>query len=166
MDGVQELQGVTIIAATNRPEVIVRTDASVHKRVLKSLAQDSALMRPGRFDRTLYVGPPDQAGREEILKIRMRTMTVDPDIDVADIARLVSSVKLPYIDLDLVLRHLQSEGCSGAEITALCQEAAILTMQKDMNAIFVSCGINSTVILYAKFFLRSLKKHLLLHLVR
>ncbi|KAF8340801.1 AAA family ATPase [Amanita rubescens] len=101
MDGVQELQGVTIIAATNRPEII-----------------DSALMRPGRFDRALYVGPPDQAGREEILRIRMINMAVDPNIDIAEIARL-------------------SEGCSGAEMTALCQEAAILTMQRDMNAPFV-----------------------------
>ncbi|KAF8636220.1 hypothetical protein AX17_003706 [Amanita inopinata Kibby_2008] len=101
MDGVQELQGVTIIAATNRPEAI-----------------DTALMRPGRFDRVLYVGPPDQAGREEILSIRMRSMTIDPQIDIAEIAKV-------------------SEGCSGAEITALCQEAAILTMQRDMSAPFV-----------------------------
>ncbi|KAJ3515828.1 hypothetical protein NLJ89_g1506 [Agrocybe chaxingu] len=98
MDGVQELTGVTVIAATNRPESI-----------------DSALMRPGRLDRILYVGPPDQTGREEILAIRMRSMTVGPDVDVRSIAEL-------------------TEGCSGAEITALCQEAAILTMQKDMNA--------------------------------
>lgn len=101
MDGVQELQGVTIIAATNRPETI-----------------DSALMRPGRFDYVLYVGPPDQAGREEILRIRIRKMIVDPNIDIVEIARV-------------------AEGCSGAEITALCQEAAMLTMRKDMNAPFV-----------------------------
>lgn len=48
-------------------------------------------MRPGRLDRILYVGPPDQSGREEILKIRMRSMTVEPDIDIEEIARLVSS---------------------------------------------------------------------------
>ncbi|PFH51085.1 hypothetical protein AMATHDRAFT_143374 [Amanita thiersii Skay4041] len=101
MDGVQELQGVVVIAATNRPEAI-----------------DSALMRPGRFDRALYVGPPDQAGREEILKIRMKEMSVDPAIDVQEIARL-------------------TEGCSGAEITALCREAAMITMHKNMNAPFV-----------------------------
>lgn len=101
MDGVQELVGVTVLAATNRPEAI-----------------DSALMRPGRLDRILYVGPPDQAGREEILNIRMKTMTVDPHIDVPKIATL-------------------TEGCSGAEIVALCQEAAILTMQQDMNAPYV-----------------------------
>ncbi|KAF8148250.1 AAA family ATPase [Crassisporium funariophilum] len=101
MDGVQELTGVTVVAATNRPEAI-----------------DSALMRPGRLDRILYVGPPDKAGREEILGIRIKTMTVGPDIDIRSIAEL-------------------TEGCSGAEITSLCQEAAILTMQNDMNAPFV-----------------------------
>ncbi|KAJ7758519.1 AAA family ATPase [Mycena maculata] len=98
MDGVQELLGVTVLAATNRPDAI-----------------DSALMRPGRLDRILYVGPPDQKGREEILAIRMKNMTVAPDIDVPEIARM-------------------TEGCSGAEISALCQEAALLTMTKDMDA--------------------------------
>ncbi|KAJ7134465.1 AAA-domain-containing protein [Mycena epipterygia] len=98
MDGVQELLGVTVLAATNRPDAI-----------------DSALMRPGRLDRILYVGPPDQEGREEILRIRMKNMNVAPDVDVVEIARM-------------------TDGCSGAEITALCQEAALLTMHKDMNA--------------------------------
>ncbi|KAJ7366754.1 AAA family ATPase [Mycena albidolilacea] len=98
MDGVQELLGVTVLAATNRPDAI-----------------DSALMRPGRLDRILFVGPPDQAGREEILRIRMKNMNVALDVDVGEIARM-------------------TDGCSGAEITALCQEAALLTMHKDMNA--------------------------------
>ncbi|KAF8875657.1 P-loop containing nucleoside triphosphate hydrolase protein [Infundibulicybe gibba] len=101
MDGVQELIGVTVVAATNRPDAI-----------------DSALMRPGRLDRILYVGPPDLKGREEILRIRMRSMTVAPDIDITTIAHA-------------------TDGFSGAEITAMCQEAAILTMQQDMNAPFV-----------------------------
>ena len=47
-------------------------------------------MRPGRLDRILYVGPPDQTAREEILKIRTRTMSVEPGLDVAEIARIVS----------------------------------------------------------------------------
>ncbi|KAJ7505432.1 AAA family ATPase [Mycena galericulata] len=98
MDGVQELLSVTVIAATNRPDTL-----------------DSALMRPGRLDRILYVGPPDQAGREEILGIRMKNMNVAADVDVVKIAHITA-------------------GCSGAEITALCQEAALLTLQKDMNA--------------------------------
>ncbi|KAI0927661.1 hypothetical protein AcV5_008138 [Taiwanofungus camphoratus] len=101
MDGVQELVGVTIVAATNRPEII-----------------DSALMRPGRLDRILYVGPPDQQGREEILRIRTRKMSVEPGMDVSELARL-------------------TEGYSGAEIAALCQEAALLTMKRDINAPYV-----------------------------
>ncbi|KIJ60305.1 hypothetical protein HYDPIDRAFT_117401 [Hydnomerulius pinastri MD-312] len=101
MDGVQELVGVTIIAATNRPDVI-----------------DSALMRPGRLDRILFIGPPDQEGREEILRIRTRKMRIEPGFDIKQIATM-------------------TEGCSGAEITALCQEAALLTMQKDIDAPYV-----------------------------
>ncbi|KAG2114288.1 spermatogenesis-associated protein 5-like protein [Suillus discolor] len=101
MDGVQELVGVTIIAATNRPDVI-----------------DSALMRPGKLDCIMYVGPPDHAGREEILKIRIRTMSVESDLDLHAIAAM-------------------TDGCSSAEISSLCQEAALLTMQKDINAPFI-----------------------------
>ncbi|KAF9263698.1 AAA-domain-containing protein [Marasmius fiardii PR-910] len=101
MDGVQELVGVTVLAATNRPESI-----------------DPALMRPGRLDRILYVGPPDRQGREEIFKIRLHRMKVDEKIDIAELATL-------------------TDGCSGAELTALCQEAALLTMQQDLHAPFV-----------------------------
>ena len=54
--------------------------------------QDPALLRPGRFDRILYVGPPDQSAREEILKIRMRKMSVGNDVDVKEIAVMVSDV--------------------------------------------------------------------------
>jgi AAA family ATPase len=54
------------------------------------LYKDSALMRPGRLDRILYVGPPDQKDREEILKIRTRTMSVEPDLNIKEIARIVS----------------------------------------------------------------------------
>ncbi|KAI0632362.1 AAA family ATPase [Trametes polyzona] len=101
MDGVQELVGVTIVAATNRPDVI-----------------DSALMRPGRLDRILYVGPPDLEGRVEILRIRTQKMSVEPGLDLEQIARM-------------------TEGCSGAEMTALCQEAALLTMKENIDAPFV-----------------------------
>ncbi|KAF8261569.1 P-loop containing nucleoside triphosphate hydrolase protein [Lactarius quietus] len=98
MDGVEELIGVTVIGATNRPEVL-----------------DSALMRPGRLDRILYVGPPDFVGRIEILRIRTRNMTVDPALDLDALATLTS-------------------GCSGAEIVAMCQEAALIAMREDINA--------------------------------
>ncbi|OCB85958.1 AAA family ATPase [Sanghuangporus baumii] len=102
MDGVQELVGVTVVAATNRPDVI-----------------DSALMRPGRLDRILYVGPPDRAGRLDILRIRTRSMSVDPNLDYEGLADL-------------------TEGCSGAELAALCQDAALLTMKENIDAPFVS----------------------------
>ncbi|CAE6408763.1 hypothetical protein ACGC1H_001567 [Rhizoctonia solani] len=101
MDGVQELVGVTVVAATNRPDVL-----------------DSALMRPGRLDRLLYVGPPDTAGRKEILEIRTHTMSVDPELDLDVLAEL-------------------TEGCSGAEIAAVCQNAALGTMRSDMGARYV-----------------------------
>ncbi|KAH9057499.1 AAA family ATPase [Lactarius vividus] len=101
MDGVEELVGVTVIGATNRPEAL-----------------DSALMRPGRLDRILYVGPPDFAGRIDILRIRTRDMSVDPALDLDALAALTS-------------------GCSGAEIAAMCQEAALIAMREDINALYV-----------------------------
>jgi AAA family ATPase len=101
MDGVEELVGVTVIGATNRPEVL-----------------DSALMRPGRLDRILYVGPPDAAGRIEILRIRTRNMSVDPALDLDALAALTN-------------------GCSGAEIAAMCQEAALIAMREDINVPYV-----------------------------
>lgn len=102
MDGIQELQGVIVVAATNRPDVM-----------------DSALMRPGRLDKILYVGPPDARGREEILRIRTRHMTIEAGIDFALLAQM-------------------TEGCSGAELTAMCQDAATLAMREDVNAPYVS----------------------------
>ncbi|TDL19216.1 AAA family ATPase [Rickenella mellea] len=101
MDGVQELVGVTVVAATNRPDVI-----------------DTALMRPGRLDRILYVGPPEYQGRVDILKIRTSKMAVDPNIDLEELASL-------------------TDGCSGAEISALCQDAALWTMHDNMDAPYV-----------------------------
>ncbi|CUA76872.1 ATPase family gene 2 protein [Schizosaccharomyces pombe 972h-] [Rhizoctonia solani] len=101
MDGVQELVGVTVVAATNRPDVL-----------------DSALMRPGRLDKLLYVGPPDQAGRKDIFRIRTHKMKVDPELDLDVLAEL-------------------TEGCSGAEIAAVCQNAALGTMRWDMGAEYV-----------------------------
>jgi len=101
MDGVEELVGVTVIGATNRPAAL-----------------DPALMRPGRLDRILYVGPPDFAGRMDIFRIRTRDMAVEPGLDLDALATLTS-------------------GCSGAEITAICQEAALIAMREDINSPFV-----------------------------
>lgn len=69
LDGIESLVNVTILAATNRPDVI-----------------DSALLRPGRIDRILYVGPPDLVTRKEIFRIEFGKMSVATDIDVDELA--------------------------------------------------------------------------------
>ncbi|KAG8768297.1 AAA+-type ATPase [Ceratobasidium sp. 428] len=75
-------------------------------------------MRPGRLDKLLYVGPPDKAGRLDILRVRTRSMAVDPALDLDLLAEL-------------------TEGCSGAEIAAVCQDAALMTLRADMGAGYV-----------------------------
>jgi AAA family ATPase len=72
MDGIEALKGVTVLAATNKPEVL-----------------DLALLRPGRFDDLLYVAPPDLSGREEILEVRRRKMDWDADVDVKKLAEMM-----------------------------------------------------------------------------
>src|SRR5581483_7568122 len=69
MDGFDASTGVIVIAATNRPEIL-----------------DSALLRPGRFDRRIAVQAPDRSGREEILKVHTRGMPLGPDVDLGRIA--------------------------------------------------------------------------------
>ena len=66
MDGLEELQSVVVIGATNRPNLI-----------------DPALLRPGRFDELVYVGVPDKAGRERILRIQTEKMPLADDVDLA-----------------------------------------------------------------------------------
>ncbi|RSH88819.1 AAA+-type ATPase [Saitozyma podzolica] len=102
MDGIEELSGVTVVAATNRPDVL-----------------DSALMRPGRLDRILFVGAPDLETRKDIFRIRFSTMAVEPGVDVEELAYL-------------------AEGCSGAEVASICQDAALTAMNEDLDAPFVS----------------------------
>jgi len=75
MDGIEVLGKVTVFAATNRPDVI-----------------DSALMRPGRMDRILYVGPPDLETRMQIFRIEFAKMKIADDVDVEELARLVYPV--------------------------------------------------------------------------
>ena len=70
MDGFAPNQGVVVIAATNRPDIL-----------------DPALLRPGRFDRQVTVGAPDIKGREQILKIHARKVILDPDVELRQIAR-------------------------------------------------------------------------------
>ena len=99
MDGFESNEGVIIIAATNRPDVL-----------------DPALLRPGRFDRQVYVPTPDVKGREEILKVHTAKLPMSPDVDMAIIAR-------------------GTPGFSGADLANLCNEAALLAARHDRAAV-------------------------------
>src|SRR5207245_4329426 len=70
MDGFAQNQGIVVIAATNRPDIL-----------------DPALLRPGRFDRQVTVGTPDVKGREQILRIHSKKVALDPTVDLRQIAR-------------------------------------------------------------------------------
>lgn len=100
IDGVEELKGVVIVAATNRPDEI-----------------DSALLRPGRLDRHIYVGPPDYFARLQILMKCTSKFNIDsqPDYDLEHLAK-------------------STEGCSGAEVVLLCQEAGLAAIMEDLGA--------------------------------
>jgi transitional endoplasmic reticulum ATPase len=97
MDGVESMENVTIMAATNRPDVI-----------------DPALLRPGRFDRMVLVGKPDEASRLAILKVHSKKMPLE-GVDLEDIAS-------------------RTDGYVGADLYALCREAAIKAYREDRNA--------------------------------
>ncbi|MEM2096353.1 MAG: CDC48 family AAA ATPase [Candidatus Caldarchaeum sp.] len=102
MDGMQTLKGVVIMGATNRPDIL-----------------DPALLRPGRFDRVLYVPPPDRASRLAIFKIHTREMPLDADVDLEALASI-------------------TEGYTGADIEAVVREAAMLAARENINAQKVS----------------------------
>ncbi|MEM4679594.1 MAG: CDC48 family AAA ATPase [Thermofilaceae archaeon] len=94
MDGLEKMEGVVVMGATNRPDII-----------------DPALLRPGRFDRIIYVPPPDRAARLEILKVHTRRMPLAEDVDLEKIADA-------------------TEGYTGADLAALCKEAAIIALRE------------------------------------
>src|SRR5204862_1226004 len=96
MDGLEARANVVVIAATNRPEAI-----------------DEALRRPGRFDREIIVGVPDERGRREILGIHTRGMPLAEGVDVAGLAK-------------------QTYGFVGADLAALVREAAIEAVRRIM----------------------------------
>jgi transitional endoplasmic reticulum ATPase len=86
MDGMEELNSIVVIGATNRPALV-----------------DPALLRPGRFDELVYVGPPDQTGRELILKIHTRKMPLAQDVDLAALA--AQTPRYTGADLEDVVRR-------------------------------------------------------------
>ena len=94
MDGFSGSEGVIVLAATNRPDVL-----------------DPALLRPGRFDRTITVHPPDQAGRLAILEVHARKIKLAPDANLEHISRI-------------------TPGMTGAELANLINEAALLAVRR------------------------------------
>ncbi|MFM6350654.1 MAG: ATP-dependent zinc metalloprotease FtsH [Dolichospermum sp.] len=99
MDGFEGNTGIIIIAATNRPDVL-----------------DSALLRPGRFDRQIIVDVPDLKGREEILTVHAQNKKIDPSVSLEAIAR-------------------RTPGFTGADLANLLNEAAILTARRRKEAV-------------------------------
>ncbi|MDX1534884.1 MAG: AAA family ATPase, partial [Thermoplasmata archaeon] len=101
LDGLETMEGVVTIGATNRPDMV-----------------DPALLRPGRFDRIILIPVPDEEARDEILSVHTRTMPMDTD------------VKLGKLSKELV-------GFVGADIEALCREAAMNALRENRDAVLV-----------------------------
>lgn len=98
MDGLEELEDVAIIAATNRPDIL-----------------DAGLMRPGRFDRHIKVDLPNEDARLSIFKVHTEGMPLDDDVSLEKLAK-------------------QTDGYVGADIEAVCREAAMLTLRNNLDA--------------------------------
>jgi cell division protease FtsH len=99
MDGFGTDEGIIVVAATNRPDVL-----------------DPALLRPGRFDREVVIDLPDVKGREEILRVHLKKVKVDPDVVVGTLAR-------------------STPGYSGADLAAIINEAAIMAALQKKDAV-------------------------------
>jgi cell division protease FtsH len=102
MDGFDARKAIIIMAATNRPEVL-----------------DPALLRPGRFDRQVLVDKPDVKGREEVLKIHVRTVKVEPSVDLRKVAA-------------------RTAGFAGADLANLVNEAALLAARRDGESVVMA----------------------------
>jgi transitional endoplasmic reticulum ATPase len=98
IDGMESLEGVVIIGATNRPDII-----------------DAAVLRPGRFEKLLYVESPEQKARLAIFGVHTKTMPLAKDVSLEELAK-------------------KTENCVGADIEAICRTAAMLALREDMKA--------------------------------
>ncbi|GFH12337.1 cell division control 48-like protein B [Haematococcus lacustris] len=104
LDEVDAVGGVLVLGATNRPQ-----------------AMDAALLRPGRFDSLLYVPPPDEAGRLQVLQVHTRGMPLGADVDLAAVAA----------DTQLY---------TGAELSGMCREAAMEALREDLHGAADVCA--------------------------
>jgi len=102
MDGIEELTDVIVLGATNRPDLL-----------------DPAILRPGRFDKVIYVPPPDEKSRYQILKIYTKKMPLALDVSLRDLAA-------------------RTEWYSGADLAALCREAAMNALRRSLDAEYVT----------------------------
>ena len=102
LDGFESSEGVIVIGATNRPDVL-----------------DPALLRPGRFDRQIFIGPPDVKSRESILKVHAKDKPLDKDVDLEILAR-------------------QTPGFTGADLENLINEAALLALRENKSTIYMT----------------------------
>ncbi|NAZ31519.1 MAG: CDC48 family AAA ATPase [Acidilobus sp.] len=98
IDGITGLENVVVIAATNRPDLV-----------------DPALLRPGRLEKLIYVPPPDEKGRLDILKIHTRHVPLAEDVDLREIAKMTN-------------------GYTGADLAALVREATLIALREDLKA--------------------------------
>ena len=98
MDGLEELNDIVIVAATNRPDIL-----------------DTALLRPGRFDRIVLVPAPDEAARKQVFEVHTKRMPLAKDVDFDTLVT-------------------KTQGYVGADIESICREAAILALREDMKA--------------------------------
>ena len=97
LDGIESLENVVVIGATNRPDII-----------------DPAILRPGRFDRLIYVPSPDHATRYQILKLHTQGMPLAHDVDLDQLAT-------------------QTQSYSGADLEAVCREAGLVSLRKNIE---------------------------------
>ncbi|KAL7386047.1 hypothetical protein ABVT39_003321 [Epinephelus coioides] len=103
MDGFNTATNVVVLAGTNRPDIL-----------------DPALMRPGRFDRQIYIGPPDIKGRASIFKVHLRPLKLDSELDKDALAKKMAAL---------------TPGFSGADIANVCNEAALIAARHLSDAI-------------------------------
>ena len=94
MDGLESLNNVVVIAATNRPDIM-----------------DPALLRPGRFDKSIFIGPPDEESRKAIFGIHTKNRPMADEVDIGDLAK-------------------RADGCTGADIAAICNEAVMNAVRR------------------------------------
>jgi transitional endoplasmic reticulum ATPase len=98
IDGISALRDVVVLAATNRPDIV-----------------DPAVLRPGRFDRLIYVSEPNEVGRMQIFKIHSTGIPLAKDVNLQEMTHA-------------------TKGYSGADIKSVCREAAMIALRRDISS--------------------------------